>query len=226
MFKLKLRRAFAFILAAALLASAAAGCGGSGQSAGEEPAFRSFLDIPGITEEDIAAVAFLRESVSQFSYAVNYSTEAFNEKNGELKGFAALFCDWLTVLFEIPFLPRIVEWDELIEGLESGEFDFTGELTANALRRQKYIMTDDIAQRQLIYIRTDNESSLQEIAASRPLRYAFLDGTTTIDDVRRHESRDFDEFFVDDYPHAYEMLISKKVDAFFDESPAEAAFDF
>ncbi|MCL2845504.1 MAG: ATP-binding protein, partial [Chitinivibrionia bacterium] len=56
-------------------------------------------------------------------------------------------------------------------------------------------------------------------------RLAFLDGTTTIDDVRGHKTKEFEAFLVDDYPEAYELLRSGAIDAFFDESPAEAAFD-
>ncbi|MCL2846044.1 MAG: transporter substrate-binding domain-containing protein, partial [Chitinivibrionia bacterium] len=185
----------------------------------------SFRDIPGITNEDIEAIEALQRSRTSFVYGANYSTEAFSGEDGVVRGFTALFCEWLTQLFEIPFIPQIFEWDELVEGLENHSIDFSGELTANEERRKKYFMTDDIVQRRIIYVRLDNTHTLSEISQTRPLRLAFLDGTTTIDDVRGHKTKDFEVFLVDDYPEAYELLRSGAIDAFFDESPAEAAFD-
>jgi hypothetical protein len=35
------------------------------------------------------------------------TTEAFIDKNGEIRGFASLFSEWLTELFEIPFKTEI-----------------------------------------------------------------------------------------------------------------------
>ncbi|MCL2689992.1 MAG: transporter substrate-binding domain-containing protein, partial [Chitinispirillia bacterium] len=213
------------IIAAIILPMIFTGCADHKNECHSKQVFTSLRDIPGVTAADIAAVEELQTKVDSFVYSVNYSTEAFHGEDGVVKGFAAHFCEWLSELFGIPFIPKIAEWDELIEGLENGTIDFTGELTANEERRKKYFMTDDIAQRQVIYVRLNNSAPLNEIARSRPLRYAFLDGTTTIDDVRAHRSTDFEVFYVDDYPEVYEMLLSGKVDAFFDESPAEAAFD-
>jgi len=222
----KLTHACSFILFAIMLIMVLAGCAERKTDSGYGFVYTSFRDIPGVTSAEIEAVRELQNRVKSFIYAVNYSTESFDEEDGVVRGFAALFCQWLSELFDIPFIPRIVEWDELVEGLENGTIDFTGELTANAERRLKYFMTDDIAQRQIISIRLVNSVPLNEIAQTRPLRYAFLDGTTTIEDVNRYESNDFLQFFVDDYSQAYEMLVRGEIDAFFDEAPAEAAFDF
>jgi len=223
---MKLNRVFSLILAAIMLIPVLVGCEGRKTKGDDGSVFTSFRDIPDVTGADIAAIEELQSRGKSFVYAVNYSTEAFHNEDGTVKGFTALFCQWLSKLFDIPFIPQTVEWDELINGLENGTIDFTGELTANPERRLKYFMTDDIAQRQIIYIRLNNNIPLQEIANTRPLRYAFLDGTTTINDIHRFESKKFQEFFVDEYSQAYEMLVSGEVDAFFDEAPSEAAFDF
>jgi len=222
-----LKRISALFFAVVVMSAVFSGCSARNEGNGNEmPVFTSFRDIPGVTREEITAAEELQSRVDSFVYASNYSTEAFQGDDGIVRGFAALFCEWLSELFGIPFIPRIAEWDELIEGLEDGSVDFTGELTANDERRLKYLMTDDIVQRQIIVVRLDNDVPLQAIAQTRPLRYAFLDGTTTTDDVYRVEKNEFEAFFVDDYPQAYAMLASGEVDAFFDESPAEAAFDF
>ena len=222
----KTNRIYALVIAAIMLAATFAGCASQPESGADDSVFTSFRDIPGVSDAEIAEVEELQSRVAHFTYAANYSTEAFHGADGVIRGYTALICDWLSELFEIPFVPRIAEWDELIDGLEDGTIDFTGELTANEERRRKYFMTDDIAQRQIIYIRPENSTPLQELAETRPLRFAFLDGATTVDDVREHETIEFIEFFVDEYSQAFEMLMSGEVDAFFEESTAEAAFDF
>ena len=219
-----LKRVCTILLAAIMLIAAISGCTGQA-SRNDYIVFTSFRDVPGVTAEQISAVEQLQGRIEYFVYSVNHSTEAFISEDGTIQGFAALFCEWLTDLFEIPFHTHLAEWDDLIDGLDDGTIDFTGELTANEDRRKKYIMTDDIIQRRIVYIRLSNSTPLQEIAQIRPLRFAFLDGTTTVDDIRRHESNEFEEILVDDYSEVFEMLESGEIDAFFDESPAEAAFD-
>jgi len=208
----------------AIIIAVVSGCAESSNGNDDNVFFASFRDIPGVTSEEIAAIEVLQQSRSSFVFSGNNSTEMFIS-NGEVRGFSALLCEWLSELFDIPFIPEINEWDDLIIGLETFNLDFTGELTANDERRAKYFMTDDIAQRLIIYLRPVNAEPLQNIAETRPLKFAFLDGTTTVDIVTEHEHRDFEVFFVGDYQHAFELLEDGTVDAFFDESPAEAAFD-
>ena len=222
----KNKRVYSLILAAILIIALFAGCATPAAEEDRGEFFTSFRNIPGVTSEEIAAIEELQSRVEYFVYGVNYGTEAFHGEDGAIEGFAVLITGWLSELFGIPFKPLMVEWDELIEGLENGTIDFTGELTANDERREKYFMTDDIVQREIIYIRVDNRVSLDDIAVTRALRYAFLNGSTTIDYVRANESREFEEFLVDDYAGVFEMLKNGEVDAFFVESPAEAAFDF
>ena len=194
--------------------------------------YTSLGDIPGVTADEIEAIESLRESIASFNYGMQSSTETFINANGEVKGFTAMFCDWMTELFGIPFHISFHEWGELLEGLENGEIDFTGELTATEERKnptnpnqKPYFMTDAIAERSVKIMRIAGGNSLPEIAESRPLRYAFLDGTTTFEDVSALSYERIEPFLIDDYDAAYEKLKSGEVDGFIDEGPAEAAFD-
>jgi len=191
----------------------------------EVAVFTSFRDIPGVTDEEIKAIEALQNSREYFVFSGNYSTEMFMS-NGEVKGFSRFLSQWLSELFNIPFVLQINEWDDLVTGLESGDIDFTGELTANEERRETFFMTDDIAQRLIIYMRLANSESVDDILYDRPLRFAFLEGTTTAEIVAEHETNEFEVFYVGDYQHAFELLKNGSVDKFFDESPAEAAFDY
>jgi len=219
-----LRRICALVLTATLLLAVISGCTVKNTNDEDDIFFTSFRDIPDVTGKEMADIEALQKSRTHFVFSGNYSTEMF-VTNGEVRGFSALLCEWLTELFEIPFIPEIKEWDDLIEGLETGAVDFTGELTANEERRDKYIMTDDIAQRLIVSMRLVDAAPLHEIEETRPLRYAFLEGATTADIITGQENRTIEVLFVGDYLHAYEMLKNGTADVFFTESPSEAAFD-
>ncbi|MDR1910026.1 MAG: transporter substrate-binding domain-containing protein, partial [Spirochaetaceae bacterium] len=212
----------ALLLAGILLVS---GCGGGTPPPAEYPLYTSYRDIPGVSEGEIAAIEGLRARRSGFTYGMNLTTEAFYNEEGEIAGFSARFCQWLTGLFGMAFEPAIYEWDALIAGLRSGEVDFSGELTATEERRGLYYMTDPIAERLVKFMHISGSPTLPEIAKSRPLRYAFFEGTTTHAQVSALERNPFETFFVGDYESAYRMLKSGAIDAFFDEGVAEAAFD-
>ena len=188
--------------------------------------YTSYKDIPGLTDDEIKAVEALREHTDSFVYGIEPSTEAFYEENGEIKGVAVLFCDWLTTLFGIPFRPALYEWGDLVEGLKNGAVDFTGDLTPSDERRKTYFMTDAVAERLVKIMRIEGSQPLTDIAAERPLRYAFLEGTTTVGAVTSLlENEPFETVLVNDYDAAYKTLKSGKADAFIDEGTAEAAFD-
>jgi len=199
-------------------------CGGGAE---EMPLyhFTSFRDIPGVTNAEIEAVEALQKKTNAFTYGMILTDETFYNAEGDVGGFSALICAWLTELFEIPFIPQIFTWSGFCGGLTSGDIDFTGELTATAERRRTYFMTDAIAERSVKYMRIAGSIPLSVIAAARPLRYAFLEGTTTINDVSNNlKNENFEVFLVNNADMAYNLLKSGEVDAFFGEG-VEASFD-
>jgi len=201
-------------------------CGSpAGVQNGELPKYSSFRDIPGLTMEEIAAIEALQKEKEYLIYGMNEGTEAFYGQTGEMNGFAALFCEYLSHLFGIPFKPELYEWSELLAGLEKGSIDFTGELTATQERSKTHYMTGAIAERSIKYFRMKNSISLEAIAETRPLRYAFLEGTITAKDISPFIGDKIEIFFVSDYEKVHEMFKNGQIDAFFDESSAEAAFD-
>jgi PAS domain S-box-containing protein len=191
----------------------------------EMPAFTSYREVPGVTEDELRAVDTLRGKTPFFVYGMLSCTEAFIGENGEIRGFTALFCKWLSQLFEIPFKPALYEWGDLITGLETGKVDFTGELTATAERQKTWFMTDAIAERSVKTFRLADSKPITDIIRSRPLRCCFLEDTTTIDDITSRLQGRYNIIYVDNYGAAYHALKNGEADAFFDESPSEAAFD-
>ena len=186
--------------------------------------YASFRRIPGVTWEEIALIEELQKQKTSFTYGMMTTTEAFHDEYGEVRGFAALFCNWMTQLFNIPFHPKIYYWSDLFDGLESGEVDFTGDLTATEERKNTYYMTDAIAEREIKYFQIAGSAGLQDIAKIRLPRYAFLNGSTNIDDVSRNTNEEFETVTVDNAAVAYRMLKNREIDAFFSEG-VEAYFD-
>ena len=185
----------------------------------------SLYEIPGVTPEEISAVEKLRASGVSFSYGMTLGTEAFYDENGMVSGFSALLCDWLTDLFSIPFVASVYEWEDLLEKLNSGEIHFSGELTLTNERREIYHMTEPIAERMLEIMRIANSKPLDDIAKTRVLRYGFLEGVVTAEQVALLSTEPFETVFVPSYASAYESLKSGEIDAFIEESTAAAAFD-
>jgi signal transduction histidine kinase/DNA-binding response OmpR family regulator len=103
-----------------------------------------FKDVPGITNEEIKAIEALAEQNRVFIYGMPLSTEAFLDENNEIGGFSALFCRWLSDLFNLDIKCSIYELSDILSGLENKTIDFTGELRATDERRNIYYMTDPI----------------------------------------------------------------------------------
>ncbi|GBU26746.1 hybrid sensor histidine kinase/response regulator [Treponema sp. R8-4-B8] len=190
----------------------------------EHLAFASYLDIPGVTNEEITAIEALKEKTPSFVYGMLSTTETFEIGNGEIGGFTALLCEWLSRLFGIPFKPAIYEWGDLIAGINSNKIDFTGEMTVTDERKKTWLMTDAIVGRTVKIIRLSSSKPILEIINSRPLRCCFFEGTITIRDITSRLQGEYEIILVNDYYSAYQKLKDREADAFFLESSMESSF--
>ena len=202
------------------------GCSSKKDDVNEPVVFTTYKDIPGITEPEIEAIEALKEQFEYFIYGMPLSTESFINRYGDVRGFSALFCEWMTELFEIPFIPEIYEWLELLDGLETGEISFTGDLIATEERQQIYAMTSSIATRHIKAYRLADSISLDEIAAERPVRYGFMEGTATIARVTSEmDPGTFEVITLGDFESVYHALRSGLIDAYLYSEVAEVNFD-
>jgi signal transduction histidine kinase/CheY-like chemotaxis protein/HPt (histidine-containing phosphotransfer) domain-containing protein len=153
-----------------------------------------------------------------------HSTSAFidsNDVNREIRGYSALLCEWLTELFDTPFVLKHTTWSELFEGFEDGSIDFTGNMTPTEERQYIFYMTDPIAQRSIRYFRlTDYEE-----VDSRLPRYALLEGAASSANILKYKLYDFEPVFVSEYMEAHDLLVAGEIDALLAENSAEALFD-
>jgi len=210
-----------------LLIVCISGCGEDKKQANKPFEFTAYQEIPGVTEKEIYDIENLKKQYVHFTYAVIPSTEAFldSEKN-EIRGYSALFCQWLTKLFGFPFKPVISQWIDVLKGLNDGTFDFSGDMTFTKERSEKYYLTDSIAQRTLKYIRLADGLPFFRITETRPLRFAMLRGSNAYDYVNSSGADDgFDFILIDDSEAAYSLLKNGEIDAFIEEGVVEAAFD-
>jgi signal transduction histidine kinase/ActR/RegA family two-component response regulator len=227
------------ILYTLVFAAVILGCGSSVREPIEpqsQAPFSSFQDIPGVTEEEIKAVDALRDRYDHFVYGMMISTEAFLKEddkggiNAVAGGYTALFCEWLTGLFDIPFQLEIYAPNELIPQLNAGEIDFAGNVRATNVRAAEeyeriYYMTDTIMERQYKRMRLAGSLSLHQISTERPLRYAFLEGYTTASTVALiMASNAYEAVWVKSFAEAYDALKNGDADAFVGTSAVEAGF--
>jgi len=229
-----IKRIISLFFALAVAVPSFAGCSPQAEKSSDEGnVYMSYLDIPDVTPEEAEAVERLRGEYDSFSFGMVPSTELFVDTyTGELDGYSALFCAWLTELFGIEFIPAQYEWGDLLAGLESEEIDFSGELTPTKERKnptspekKPFFMTDVIAMRTIRLFQIDGRETLENIAKHRPVRYVFLDGAVTIDAAIPHLRGEYEIFTVYDENEGYAMIKGGDADAFICENNVEAVFD-
>jgi signal transduction histidine kinase/DNA-binding NarL/FixJ family response regulator len=187
--------------------------------------YESFRDVPGITSEEITAIEALQKTHSSFKYAMTLSTETFVKENGEIGGYSALFCEWLSNLFGIQFKPEIYELNNIFNGLESKEIDFTGDITISDERRKNHFMTSTISERSLKVFKIKGTPAIAEIAKSRLPRLVFTHGFTPLDDIKKVADYAFEPVFVNNHDEAHSIIKSGEADAYLTMNIAEIAFD-
>ena len=212
------------ILAILMTTAALASCKDSRENRREETdAYLSFRDIPGITQDEIAQVEEVLENRSVFSYGALFATEAFVMPDGTLAGFTVDFCKLLSDLFGADFVPEIMEWDVLMDGMRSGAVDFTGELTPSEERMKTFDMTQPIAERMLRAM-TRTDSTIRAEADFSGLRVGFLSGSITADLIWSIYHVPMERVYVDNYEEAANKIKSGEIAAFIDEAVADPAF--
>ena len=80
------------LIALFMFLSASTALGEAVRTSDELPGVVSFMDIPGITDEEIELILELQRTRSHFDYGMILSTETFFDRNNNIRGFSALFC--------------------------------------------------------------------------------------------------------------------------------------
>jgi signal transduction histidine kinase len=184
-----------------------------------------YLDVPGITQEEIDGIERVKAARKSLVFANERSSELFTGMDGRLGGAAVLISGWLTEFFGIRVEPAIIPWRGIVEGLEDGKVDFTGEMNPSGQRQRHYFMTTPISERSIQYMRMPGAEPLSEIRLTRPVRYAFLMGSVNFRLARDSVVRPYVASSMPDIGEAWRALASGKVDAYVAEAPVKASFD-
>ncbi|MCL1812761.1 MAG: transporter substrate-binding domain-containing protein [Treponema sp.] len=156
------------------------GCGEkSKKSSFDINSVQSYRNIPGVTDEEIAAIETLKSERKSFSFGMVPSTEVFAMPDGRYTGFSVEFCGLLSCLFDIPFVLDLYNWDTLKNGIDSGAIDFIGEVTPTPERRRFYYMTHPIAERPLGVFTYGNSVNIKKESDLNGLRIGFLENSIT-----------------------------------------------
>ncbi|MDR1797583.1 MAG: transporter substrate-binding domain-containing protein [Clostridiales Family XIII bacterium] len=139
----------------------------------------SFRDIPGITEEQVAAVEAALEGRASFSYGMRDSSECFVREDGSLGGFAVLLTDRLSGLFGVPFELELCGWPELSDLVREGAVDFSGDYRPSGDAEKSMFMTDTIVERAVKMARLEDAAPIENIVQERPARFGFLKGAVS-----------------------------------------------
>ena len=186
-------------------------------------AYTSYQEIPGVTEQDIAAIEALKKEYGSFSYGMIMSNECFMQQDSVYGGFAALFAKRLGALFGIDFNIRLRDWNALSAELLDGRIHFSGDDIGAYLQRNTTVLhTSAIAKRVIKQISLYNNASLATLAVDRPLRYVFLEHSAIPELVESYLTKPHEIIRAADAEQAFYMLSHGESDVFIDDSTIEA----
>jgi len=213
------------ILSFSVLVSFTECSGDSGDNKLDFSIIQSYREIPGVTASEISAIEALQKNRGSIVYGITPSTEAFAYENGDVKGYASLFCEWLTRLFGIKFELQIHEWIELTEKLNSGEVDFSIHFLSSDENLDKFYISDPIAERQFIITHLEGSPDISRISRERKPRYAFTVSSPTESTIASVIGRGtYDAVWAEHYDDIYGILERGEADAVITTKAAESNF--
>jgi PAS domain S-box-containing protein len=126
---------------------------------------------------------------------------------------------------DIPFKAEVYDLTDILAKMKTGEVHF-GALTTSEDRLKTYYMTAPIVHRSAKVMRIKGRPSPAEIALSRPVRYAFMEGSTLMDSVTAVlEPGSYEAVVAGDHEIIYEMLSRGEADAYIGNNIVESSFD-
>jgi diguanylate cyclase (GGDEF)-like protein len=210
------------------LVIALAGCNSAPEKKGTYvDTIKTYKDIPTVTAEEITAIEALKAKGGKFSFGTMIGTEMFRKSDGNYDGYTVKFCDLLTHLFGIEFVPVVYERDKLNDALKENKVDFTGVLTPTKERMEGgvYFMSLPIAEHLLRLFTLKGSETIHTEAELDGQTIAFLEGTVTEETIRRQYRVDFKSVSVANYAEAAEKIKSGEIRGFIFKAVSEPAFD-
>ncbi|MDR1778712.1 MAG: transporter substrate-binding domain-containing protein [Clostridiales Family XIII bacterium] len=196
----------------------------SGNSEANEAQMREIHDfrkIPGITEEQIAAVEAILKEHDTFTYGMRKSSECFIGLDGNPAGFGELVSYRLSDLFGVEFETVVVDFQELPNMVRFGEVDFSGDFVVTGADLSTVYQTQTMVERAVKMARLNDATPFEYIAKERPVRLAFLNNGQSRILVNQREGEiefEYEDIAVANRDEALALLRSGEIDAFVSDS--------
>ena len=186
---------------------------------------QSYKDIPGITEDEIKAIAALRAERQSLTYGCEMTTESFVLPDGTRSGFMPLFRGLLTELFGIPFVHQCHDRYDLKNEFDRGAIDFINETRA-ANGQGHYYATDPIAWRSLKIFTVSDATGINHENDIDGLTIGFYKNTAIIKSIQDfYPSLNFYIVEVETPEEVIRLLQWGYIDAFVSEAVHSLPFD-
>lgn len=185
-----------------------------------------YTEIPGITLQEINAIAELKRKNVRFSYGSLLSTEIFVLED-KYVGFTPLFCELLSKLFGIKFVFETYEWDILYNKVQNCTIDFTGDISPTNKLQREFHMTSTISNRELVVL-YNKEGSIKigNVSDLNNLKIGILENTLIDQHVREvYQKLNFETVEVSDNNEALKRLLNKDIDVIITEDVELLFFD-
>ena len=189
------------------------------------PTYENFRDIPGVTQEEIAAIEAMQASGRVFSYGAGLSTEFFRDESGQFDGYTVDLCRYLSTLFGIEFIPSLYDWEGITDGMANNTVDFSGDFTLTPERKQAMLMTDAIAVRSVALFYWAGSETIEEIAKVRTPVIGFLQGAVNRQQVLDVYDGTFETVYFETLADAPAALQAGEIDAFISDNVFEPNFE-
>ena len=110
--------------------ASAVGCNLGNTSLPLTRSFDRYKDVPGVTSAEVTAIEELKTS-PPLIFGTLEGKESFFTTSGII-GFNAELCKWMSDFFGLKIEPHIYDnYKDIIDGLENGSIDFSGEVSAD-----------------------------------------------------------------------------------------------
>jgi signal transduction histidine kinase/DNA-binding response OmpR family regulator len=153
--------------------------------------YESYKDIPGVTNEEIAAIDTFITKHPTIIYGSPYSSYAFSDEDGNLAGYYASLAAWLGDLFGVPFELKLFSFPDLKAGLISEDIQIAPSYLAPTAFDGTRITTDVISQHAVRYVSKHTSTALGELSLSKTLVAGYLDGSNSVKVAQVYLDRDF-----------------------------------
>jgi signal transduction histidine kinase/ABC-type amino acid transport substrate-binding protein len=214
------------VLVVIFLLTVFTGCSADPKNSTDINFIKSYLEIPGITESEIADIEAFKAAGRTFTYGSLKSREAFRLNDGSNAGYSVLFCALMSELFGIPFIQEIYEWEAAKSGIDNKTLDFLSDLTPTPERRQIYYMTHSIAERSLRIFFYEGNDRFQTEEDLNGLRLGFYGGTITAQSViNAYPTLEFEIVDLFNIREISESLVSGRIDAFVGDAVTSVEFE-